>query len=172
MGMRSLGLALALALALPVSASAHDHVWPEAVLITETDSGAGVPYTASWSRRTGKLCSTLVADGLYGYEGPPVQWVPNTEMLVRFESRHRPSQVRAKAYLVGDPTIGTPIYGRVDIPHELRKVKVDGETRWEAVLSPPPWPDLYLQVDASWRDQDGCGGQHVAYTFRAGLLPI
>lgn len=172
MGIKSCGLALAVLLALPAGASAHDHAVPKALLLTEHGSGEGSNYTATWAHGDGRYCSVLTGDGVYPWPGPPVQWVPGTGIAVRFETRHEPRKVVAHAFLLGDPTTGTPIYGEVDVPHELRKVRVDGKTMWEAMLSPPPWPDLYLDVWARWNDQDGCHPQVAGWRFRAGLLPI
>lgn len=125
-----------------------------------------------WSMgRFDHACVTLAADGIPGYV-PPVQWVPGTDIAVRFATRHKPARVQVTAYLLGDPTTGTPIYGSTPVPHELRRVEVDGKVMWEAVLSPPPAADLYLDVVAHWKDQDGCGMQEAAWTFRASLLPI
>jgi hypothetical protein len=172
MGKRLCGLALAAVLLAPATAVAHDHLPPRAVLVTDTDSGEGSAYTSSWAWRAGKHCAGVVADGTYAFEGPPVQWVPGTGIAVRFEKRQRPSHVMVRAYLLGDPLAGVPLFGRVRVPHELRRVEVDGKRTWEAVLSPPPWPDLWLDVTADWDDADGCGGQHAGWKFRAGLLPI
>lgn len=174
MGTKLGGLLLVLAAVLAAAgpAAAHDHTPPEAVLVTGTDSGSGASYGATWAKRDGRYCAVMVADGLYGFEGPPVQWVPSSEIAVRFETRHRPARVLVRGFLFGDPTTGTAIYGRIRVPHELRKVEVSGKTMWEAVLSPPPWPDLWLDVTADWKDVDGCHPQHAGWTFRAGLLPI
>lgn len=165
-------LAVAAALCAPATAHAHDHVSPEALLVTGMGSGYGTNYTTTWSERQGDLCATLVGDGIRAWDSPPVPWAPGSEMAVRFESKHKPSSIRAIAYLLGDPTTGTAIYGEVKVPYELRRVEVDGKTMWEAVLSPPPALDLYLDVVARWKDQSGCGTQQAAWTFRAGLLPI
>ena len=140
--------------------------------MTDFGSGPGAGYTTTWGWGNDRICTVMVGDGTRSWESPPVRWVPGTEMAVRFTSRHKPAHVNATAYLVGDPTTGTVIYGKTHVPYELRRVEVDGRTMWEAVLSPPPSPDLYLDVVAHWRDQDGCGRQEVAWTFRAGLLPI
>ena len=172
MGIKSCGLALAMLLALPAGAWAHDHAVPDALLVTEQGSGEGRNYTATWARGSGRYCAVATTVGAYGWPGPPVEWVPGTEMAVRFDTRHKPTRVRAHAFLLGDATTETAIYGKVDVPHELRKVEVDGKTMWEAVLSPPPWPDLWLDVWARWNDQDGCHPQVAGWRFRAGLLPI
>ena len=172
MGTKLWGVALVAALVFPAPAVAHDHEVPDAVLVTGQGSDVGSMYTATWAHRTGRHCSVVATEGPYPWPAPPVRWVPGTEMAVRFETRYQPTAVRAHAYLSGDPTTGTPIYGGVDIPHELRKVKVDGRTMWEAVLSPPPWPDLWLDVSADWDDVDGCGLQSAGWKFRAGLLPF
>jgi hypothetical protein len=166
------GLALAAVLAAPAPAVAHDHLPPRAVLVTDTDSGEGTVYTSSWARRAGKHCSVVVGGFSRLFEEPPVQWVPGTDIAVRFEKHQRPSHVIVRGFLLGDPTTGTAIYGRVRVPHELRRVEDEGKRMWEAVLSPPPWPDLWLDVQADWEDEDGCGGQHVGWRFRAGLLPV
>lgn len=166
-------VALLLTLCAVGPVTAHGHKPPGALLLTETDSGGGVNYsTSTWARSGGRFCTVRVADGLWYWEGPPVQWVPGTEIAVRFETPRKPSKVDVVAYLLGDPTTGTVIYGKVDVAHELRPADVEGRTMWEAVLSPPPWPDLYLDVVARWRDRRGCGMQESAWTFRAGLLPI
>lgn len=172
MGIRLCGLALVSALALSGTAVAHDHLPPHAVLVTDIDSGEGMSYATTWTRRAGKYCATVVFDGFNHYGSPPVQWVPGTAIAVRFEKRQRPSRVNVRGFLLGDPTTGTAIYGEVPIPYELRRVDVGGETMWEAALSPPPWPDLYLHVMAVWEDVDGCGKQSARWTFRAGLLPV
>lgn len=174
MGTKLCGLALACAVAFgaPGAAVAHDHTSPEALLVTTTDSGPGTNYSTIWSQRSGRWCATLAADGIPAYGPTPVQWVPGTDIAVRFVTRHKPARVRATAYLLGDPTTGTPIYGSTPVPHELRRVEVDGKVMWEAVLDPPPAADLYLDVVAHWRDQDGCGMQEAAWSFRASLLPI
>lgn len=171
---RALGVALVVAAALgtPGPATAHDHRAPEAVLVTEMGSGAGTNYSSTWSDREGRLCGIAVADGIRAWGSPPVPWMPGTDMAVRLGSRHRPTRVRALAYVVGDPTSGTPIYGEFKVPYELRPVEVDGKRMWEAVLEPPPSLDLYLDVVVQWKDRDGCGVQQSAWTFRAGLLPI
>lgn len=165
-------LAIAAALCAPEAAHAHDHRAPDAVLVTDMGSGTGTNYTTTWSERQGDLCATGVGDGIRTWDSPPVPWAPGTEMAVRFESRHKPASVRAVAYLVGDPLAGVPIFGEVHVSHELRRVEVHGKTMWEAVLSPPPSLDLYLDVVARWKDRSGCGTQQSAWTFRAGLLPI
>lgn len=166
-------LAIATTLLVPATARAHDHVAPDAWLVTGMGTGSGVNYTTTWSeKQRGDICATLVGDGIRAWQSPPVPWAPGGEMAVRFESRHKPSSVRAIAYLLGDPTTGTVIYGEVKVPHELRRVEVDGKMMWEAVLFPPPALDLYLDVVARWKDQSGCGTQQAAWTFRAGLLPI
>lgn len=112
------------------------------------------------------------AEGEYGFPSPPVRWVPGTEVAVRIESAERPRRVEARAFLFGDPTTGTPIYGQLEVPNELRRVEVEGETMWEAVLSPPPWPDLYLEVKAEWKRIPRCGERWATWKWRAGLLPI
>jgi hypothetical protein len=165
-----LGLALAAAL-LPGAAGAHDHAPPEAHLLTENDSGAGVRYTTTWARGNGESCVVTGGDGIWAWDAPPVQWVPDSPIAVRFSTRHRPTRVEVTGYLLGDPTTGTVIFGEVDVPAELRRVHVNGRTRWEAVLSPPPWPDLYLDVAARWKDAGGCHRQEAGWTFRAGLVP-
>lgn len=165
-------LAIAATLFVPATARAHDHVAPDAWLVTGMGTGAGTNYTATWSEKQGDLCATLVGDGIRSWSSPPVPWVPGTEMAVRFESRHKPSSVRPIAYLIGDPLAGVPIFGEIMVPYELRRVEVDGKKMWEAVLFPPPSLDLYLDVVARWKDQSGCGTQQASWTFRAGLLPI
>lgn len=174
MWLRSCGIVLAVVAGLgaPGAALAHDHMPPDALLVTDLDSGEGNNYTVTWARGDRFTCTVMVGDGIQRFEGPPVQWIPGTDIAVRFETRHRPTRVRVTGYLVGDPLAGVPIYGAVRVPYELRRVKVDGKIMWEAVLSPPPAPDLYLDVVARWKDQDGCGMQESAWTFRAGLLPI
>lgn len=168
-----IGLTLALAAALlPGAAAAHDHAPPNALLVTETDSGDGTNYTTTWSRRSGKYCVVLHGDGTGRYQEPPVTWVPGTGIAVRFETPHRPARVDVTGYIAGDPLAGIPLVGGDPVPYELRKVEVDGRKMWEAALSPPPSPDLYLDVVARWRDTDGCGMQESAWTFRAGLLPV
>lgn len=156
----------------PGAAVGHDHTPPSATLITTTDSAEGAHAITSWASRSGGRCAVSVARGTYGWQGPAVQWIPGTEMAVRFDSRHRPAGVFARAFLFEDPTTGTPIYGEVYFPRKLRKVDVDGRTMWEAVLSPPPWPDMLLEVRARWRDRDGCAGQSASWWFRAGLSPV
>ncbi|HEX2294896.1 MAG TPA: hypothetical protein VHN37_06265 [Actinomycetota bacterium] len=170
---RPILLALAVTVALlPGPAPAHDHSAPDALLVTASDSGEGTNYTTTWSTRRGDLCAVLHGDGTGRYEEPPVTWVPGTAIAVRFETRHRPARVAVTGYVAGDPLAGIPLIGGDPVPHELRKVEVDGKTMWEAALSPPPSPDLYLDVVAHWRDTEGCGMQESAWTFRAGLLPI
>lgn len=172
MGIKLVTVALVAALVAPATAVAGDHAVPDAVLVTATDSEAGSLAEATWTTRSGDVCSTAVLDGEYGFPSPPVQWVPGTEIAVRFEKRRRPLVVAASAFLVGDPLAGVPIYGEVAIPHEMRRVKVDGKTMWEAVLSPPPWPDLYMEVEAEWDGSGGCGARRVLWKWRAGLLPL
>ena len=111
------------------------------------------------------------ADGLWDYHDP-ARWLPTEGLLIRFASPRRPHRVDVDGYVLGDPIAGTPIYGHVEIPYELRRVLVDGRPMWEAVLDPPPAPDLYLDVTATWSDVDGCGMQSASWTFRAGLLPV
>lgn len=175
MGTKLFAVAVAVCLCGLWPAAARDRNPPDALLVTETDSGEGVNYTTStWARGKGKAryCTVRVADGIQYWESPPVQWVPGLEIAVRFETAHEPAKVEVIAFLLGDPTTGTAIYGKVDVEHELRRVEVEGRKVWEAVLSPPPWPDLYLDVTARWEDRDGCGKQESAWTFRAGMLPI
>lgn len=165
-------LAVAAALCAPGAVRAHDHRAPEATLVTEMGSGPGTNYSATWSERDGRACAVSVADGIRGWGSPPVAWMPGTEIAVRLGSRHRPSHIRAVGYVVGDPTTGTAVYGEFKVPYELRPVEVDGKRMWEAVLEPPPSPDLYLDVVVQWKDRSGCGVQQSAWTFRAGLLPV
>lgn len=158
--------------ALTVPVLAHDHRPPDALLVTDLGSGEGTGYTTTWATRSGNLCTVLHGDGIDRYQEPPVRWAPGTEIAVRFETSRRPARVRVTGYFAGDPLAGIPLFGGDPVPYELRRVEVDGITMWEAVLSPPPTVDLYLDVVARWRDTTGCGMQEAAWTFRAGLLPI
>lgn len=163
--------ALVLALGLPGAAFALPS-WPNTSLVTENDSGAGSLAGATWAVPTRGDCAVVADDGHYGFPSPPVEWVPGSEIAVRFESAERPRRVYARAFLFGDPTTGTPIYGETKIPNELRRVQVHGEIVWEAVLSPPPWPDLYLEVTAEWKPLARCGPREATWKWRAGLLPV
>ncbi|MDQ4126071.1 MAG: hypothetical protein M3134_10820 [Actinomycetota bacterium] len=165
-------LAVAGMQALPVPGFAHDHRAPDALLVTGLGSGEGTAYTTTWATRSGDLCAVLHGDGTGRYDGPPVRWAPGTEIAVRFETPRRPARVRVTGWFAGDPLAGIPLFGGDPVPYELRRLEVDGRTMWEAVLSPPPTVDLYLDVVAHWRDTTGCGLQEAAWTFRAGLLPI
>jgi hypothetical protein len=152
-------------------AAAHDHRPPEASIVTPRDSAEGRRDTFTWAIRDGRYCEVMHGDGPWRSDRP-VLWVPGDELVIRFETSHRPHRVDVKGYLVGDPTAGVPIYGQVEVPYRLRRARVDGRVVWEAVLDPPPAADLYLDVTVSWKDVDGCGMQSVSWTFRAGLLPI
>lgn len=165
-------VALAGMQALSAPAVAHDHGPPDALLVTTLGSGEGTGYTSTWATRSGDLCTVLHGDGTGRYDRAPVRWAPGTEIAVRFETRRRPARVRVTGYFAGDPLAGIPLLGGDPVPYELRRVEVEGRTMWEAVLSPPPTVDLYLDVVAHWRDATGCGMQEAAWTFRAGLLPI
>ncbi len=164
--------AIVTTLGLPGAAMARADRWPDASLMTENDSAAGSLAGARWAVPTGRECVVKVDDGRYAFPPPPVEWVPGTEIAVRFESAERPGRVDARAFLFGDPTTGTPIYGETEIPNELRRVEIDGEVVWEAVLSPPPWPDLYLEVAAEWKRVARCGPREATWKWRAGLLPV
>lgn len=170
MGTNLCALALAMLVFAPGTAAASGP--PDTVLLTDGDSREGSLAEAGWSIRTGWECVVRDYDGEYGFPGPPVRWVPGTEIVVRFETRQRPRRVEVGAFLLGDPTAGVPIYGKTSVPHELRRVEIDGKTMWEAVLSPPPWPDLYLEVMAEWKDPDGCDVRWALWKWRAGLLPV
>ena len=154
------------------SAVAEAGTWPRAVLTTPNDAEEGSFASATWATRTSWECVIKVVDGEYGFPSPPVQWVPGTEIAVRFEKRERPRRVDVRAFLLGDPFAGVPLYGEMEIAYELRRVEVDGVTMWEAVLSPPPWPDLYLEVTAEWKRVPRCGARRATWKWRAGLLPI
>lgn len=160
-----------MALGLPGAAGARPPGWPETSLVTASESRDGSFAGATWATGSAKDCVVAEVDGHYGFPGPPMRWVPGTEIAVRFETAERPRGVDSRAFLSGDPTTGTPIYGEVAIPDELRRVEIDGETMWEAVLSPPPWPDLYLEVAAEWKPAR-CGPRKATWKWRVGLLPI
>ena len=172
MGTRVCGLALAALLLAPGAAAAHAHRAPEAVLVTADDSEPGALAESAWAIRTGRECVIKSGRGEHWYPKTPVRWVPGSEIAVRFETGERPRSVTARAFLLGDPTTSTPVYGEVSIPHELRRVEIDGETMWEAVLSPPPWFDLYMEVGAEWKRAGRCGPREATWVWRAGLLPI
>lgn len=173
MWVKPFGVAVALALVAgaPGAAVAHDHRPPKALLVTERDSGRGHNYSTMWSWANGGYCAQEAGRETWSPR-PPVQWLPGDDIAVRFEKRHKPAYVLVRAFLIGDPASETPLYGETPVPHELRRVEVDGEVMWEAVLSPPPAPELYLDVVARWEDRDGCRMQESAWTFRASPLPV
>lgn len=159
------------ALLAPTQAFAHDHGPPRALIVSPRDSVQGRMYTSTWARGHGRYCSVGVADGVPG-SPHPVQWLPGEELAVRFETRQRPARLFVDGYLLGDPFAGVPLFGRVEIPHELRRARIDGTVVWEAVLDAPPSPDLYIDLTALWKDVDGCGMQSASWAFWAGLLPF
>lgn len=163
--------ALVTVFVVPGGAAARGGGWPHATLVTDSASGEGSFAGATWAMPSRSECAIAVVDGEYGFPSPPVQWVPGTEIAVRLESPERPRHVDAIAFLLGDPTTGTPVYGKVDIPNEVRRVEVDGDEMWEAVLSPPPWPDLYLEVTAEWKRVPDCGPRRATWKWRTGVLP-
>jgi hypothetical protein len=172
MGIRLVALTLVAALVAPAPATAHDDGPPEAVVVTSLGSRAAALHATEWASGDARRCAVISTDDYYEWRNPPVPWVPGTEIVVRFDTPHKPVRVRAIAFLSGDPTTGTPVYGKTEVPHELREAEVDGKKTWEAVLSPLPSPDLYVDVFARWKGVPGCGVREGAWSFRAGLLPL
>lgn len=169
----SIVAAALLASTLPGVATADDHRPPKAVLRLDQHTQPGRISHFTWLRATPDPdeCIADFADGFgwlraLRYKGEPRQAV------IRLHKAAPPLEVRFEAWLETDPQ-GNPAGPAVPIPYALQpRPSPLAPERWDISFTPPPTAHLFLELEASWRDEDGCtdatdfGEQFVVWRFK------
>lgn len=127
-------------------------------------------HADGWARKTkdGKACVATFATGSPSFRRS-LAYSAGHEVVIRFAKPSPPLELAVRQWdSVNDK--GQP-QDPMPLPWVLRPyVKGDTEA-WEVVFVPFPQDHIYLDVEAWWADEDGCGGapdlgsQYAAWTF-------
>jgi hypothetical protein len=152
--------AVTLAIA-PAPALAHDHEPPRVDLKIDGRVTKGVTLGYNWERPTGNPgeCVSTIADAS-GMYGPPLHVLGGTHTgQVRLFKQQRPKRLSLYAWSALDAD-GYPIAPYRRVPLKLRAVRRSGVIRaWRATFRVDIDLDLPLELNAEWRDVEGCGGR-------------
>lgn len=162
-------VSLLVAAFLAPAASAHDHAPPRLFLVTDRGEQRGSVYVTEWANGGDGFCTVGIGDGVRGFSDP-VPFTPGQPMAIRFMKKQRPLKVIVTAWRLGIPVMNEPLGPNERVAVELRSTRHEGRLVWEAHFEAPLAADLYLDVVAKWKDEDGCGSERVFSTFHARVV--
>lgn len=146
---------------------ASDHRIPKADLLSGSDRQHGYRLAASWAKRVSEeFCDAIFVDR------PPdfpewIRYERGSFVVVRLRKVQPPTEVFAEAWSrVGRD--GNPRGPSEESPWLLLPQLQDGNVAaWDILLRPAPESrHYYLEVDATWPDDEGCGtDQHAIWRF-------
>ena len=144
-------------------ATADDHRPPDIVLRTGGEKQDGHPLYYTWKRSDGEFCVIEHADGFYEWPRR-LLYDAGAKARIRFKKDERPQDVFIRDYRdVGRN--GVPRGRPRHVDYRLRRREVGERVFWEAVFRRQQLGHHYLEVQAQWRDVDGCGLQEILVTF-------
>jgi hypothetical protein len=141
----------------------HDHRVPRANLHVNGQVKRLQPWSFSWVHRDGPACVSEEGDGVPSFRPIAEVHLHSTPRIV-FRKEQRPRRVRA----VADDRLEHGYLAdarRLDV--RLRKSHRDGRRVWIAKFPARVRARLFVDVEAHWRDLEGCGGDESAsWDFR------
>jgi hypothetical protein len=138
---------------------AHDHRVPRASLHVNGQVKRLSPWSASWTRRTGpNECVAWVADGVPNFRPIADVHLHSTPRIV-FRKEQRPSNVHV---LVDDHLRNGYLADAERLEVVLRKGHRGDRRVWIAKFRARVPDRLFVDIEARWRDVEGCGGHESA----------
>ncbi|MGH2747165.1 MAG: hypothetical protein ACRDKB_04505 [Actinomycetota bacterium] len=170
----ALAVGALLAATLPGVAGADDHVPPRAVLRVDDHTQRGRLSHSTWLRATPDPdeCIAVFADGLGWPQALAYDSTYTPQAAITLHKSAVPVEVRLEAWIESDGQ-GNPVGPALRLPYVLRADPSPFDPRrWTLVFAPPPSDVVFLELEASWRDEDGCtdftdlGEQYGAWRFK------
>jgi hypothetical protein len=138
-------------------ASAQDHRAPRVTLRTGGHHERGIVWSQSWTHRDGRFCAGVIADGVPIYPHRAVPWDQSDKIHILFWKDQRPRHVAIRYYRrLDENRYGAGRSRRLDF--KLHSARPKGRRIWIAVFRGPRVKRLFLDVNAQWRDEEGCDG--------------
>ena len=158
-GYSVLALMIGLALLAPDAAFAHDHRSPRRALFSAGGlSQRGALVEVTWTSPSGpEECVTQSGAGVSAY--PSALPVPQGQITaaIRLRKQQKPKWLHVRAWREVDAN-GSPVGPIEKLAYQLEPVSRRNRTvAWLAQINPVVLEDLFIVVDAKWRDEDGCG---------------
>jgi hypothetical protein len=158
-------LALGALVALGAGAAvwAHDHRVPRANLHVNGLVKRLSPWSVSWVRRDGSGCVAEDRDGTPTFRPIANVHLHSTPRIV-FRKEQRPRRVHV---LAADHLQNGYLAQAERLEVRLRKSHREGRRVWIAKFRARVPARLFVDIDAHWRDVEGCGGgESASWDFR------
>lgn len=147
-------------LSLASQAAAHDHRLPRVVVTIDSKTKPGSVVEFRWLRAARDGSGDCIADFGDGWGWPRgVRYASSTrEATIRLRKSARPMELFFTAG-TGQTSDGEPATALTPWPFTLRPVPNPLQPRaWDIVFPLPPVEHVFFELEASWADDDGCGG--------------
>lgn len=149
-----------LMLNLATEATAHDHRMPRVVLHADEQTRSGYLVESWWTRAASDGSGDCIGGGGHGWGWPRgLRYEESThEATIRMKKATRPMELFFTAG-IGRASNGEPATALMPWPFTLRPVPNPLQPRaWDIVFPLPPDKHVFFELEASWADEDGCGG--------------
>lgn len=149
-----------LTLSLATEARADDHRIPSVVLRVDAQKRSGYLVESWWTRAASDGSGDCIGGGGHGSGWPrALRYEGSThEATIRLKRAARPTELFFTAGR-GRTSDGQPATALAPWPFALRPVPNPVQPKaWDIVFPLPPAERLFFELEASWADDDGCGG--------------